>query len=126
MGIYGKAAVRAAHAACGSALSPQEAWMQAIAKLTKSISSRKKNCPRSTFLGLCDEGYVVGIPKGKSTRSEANKRYAIEAVKRLKSKPALATEKKAASVLWEAVGEGRTRESQMDVVLSLWDAKLIR
>ena len=28
-------------------------------------SSRKKGCPQSAFLGLCEDGYVKGIPQGR-------------------------------------------------------------
>jgi hypothetical protein len=45
---------------------------------------KKKGCPKGTFLGLCEEGLVKGIPKGNYTKSVKNKKYAIKAVTVLK------------------------------------------
>ncbi|WP_420865668.1 DUF6979 family protein [Dickeya oryzae] len=39
----------------------------------------KKSCPLSAFLGLCEDGYIKGIPKGKYTKSYKNKKYAVVA-----------------------------------------------
>jgi hypothetical protein len=44
-----------------------------------SPTSRKKDCPRGAFLGLCEEGLVKGIPAGKYTASKDNKAYAVRA-----------------------------------------------
>ena len=88
-----------------------------------SSAARKKPCPRGAFLGLCEEGLVIGIPAGRYTRSLDDKSYAIRAV-------ALLTEGKqhwSTTALWQAVTNGaeKTHNSQMDVVLALWNNDLI-
>ncbi len=89
--------------------------------------SRNKGCPRSTFLGLCENGYVKGVPIGnyKILKNSKNKNYAIKALKLLKSNPHLATLKP--KILWEFVmnGVSKTPNSQMDIVLALWNEGLI-
>jgi hypothetical protein len=91
-------------------------------------SSRKKGCPKSTFLGLCENGYVKGIPRGKYLlRSDSKyKNYAIKAIKLLKNNPQLSNLKP--SNLWELVMNGviKTPNSQMDIVLALWKQNYIQ
>lgn len=43
---------------------------------------QRKGCPKSAFLGLCDEGLIRGVSKGNYTyRSDSlNKAYAVQAV----------------------------------------------
>jgi hypothetical protein len=99
-------------------------WESAMAKLyPTSPSARKKGCPRGAFLGLCEEGLVRGIPAGRYTSSKDNKEYAVRAA-------ALLTEGKqnwSISSLWRAVAIDleKTHNSQMDVVLALWNNDLI-
>jgi hypothetical protein len=88
-----------------------------------SPSAREKGCPRGAFLGLCEEGLVKGIPAGRYTSSKDNKDYAVRAA-------ALLTEGKqnwSTSSLWRAVTNdpAKTHNSQMDVVLALWNNDLI-
>lgn len=33
-------------------------------------TSQRKGCPKGVYLGLCEEGLVKGIPKGKYTKSK--------------------------------------------------------
>ncbi len=85
---------------------------------SKSITGQKKVCPKGTFLGLCEEGYVKGVPTGNYTKSKKNKSYATKAVRLLKEKPSRADNKKQ---LWnKACGsKNKKHNSQMDVVLAL-------
>jgi len=54
---YGKAAVEAAK----TLSNPEYAWDQACNTLCGTQSSSEKPCPRSVFLGLCEEGFVKGV-----------------------------------------------------------------
>ena len=88
-----------------------------------SISSQEKSCPKGTFLGLCEEGLVKGIPKGNYTKSAKNKEYALKAVAILKQNTQTTFSPKE---LWEQLELGDKRSnSQMDVVLALWENGLI-
>ena len=128
-GKYGRAAVLAVELyRTGKANSPEEAWEQAVATIfPDSPSSQEKGCPKGAFLGLCQEGYVVGIDRGDYTTSQDNRRYAIKAVDLLRSDDELADDK---GRLWSQVmdveGTEKRHNSQMDVVTSLWNERLIR
>ncbi|EPM2222449.1 DUF6979 family protein, partial [Escherichia albertii] len=50
MSQYARAALIAYNLVADKSMSPREAWDAAVAKVTKSESSRKKGCPRATFL----------------------------------------------------------------------------
>ncbi len=126
MGIYGNAAVFAAQMCCkDSNLSPLTAWINAIANFTESYESRTKNCPRGAFLGLCEVGAVSGIPRGcyNKTKKNKNKDYALTALNLLKEGASSNQGK-----LWNMViGSGEKHQNgQMDVVISLWEAALLR
>lgn len=122
MGKYGDVALRATrlHAECGS---PCEAWKLAWRELSPTRTS--KSCPRGAYLGLCEEGRVVGIPRGSYTTSRKNKGYAIKAVRLLIEDDSLA--QAGAATLWRRVMHGKhmSENHQMDVVLTLWANKMI-
>ena len=123
MGNYGRAAVRAVKLIHdGTCKNPEDAWRKALNEYTHSESSRNKSCPREAFLGLCEEGIVVGIPAGKYTRSKKNKTYAIKAVEMLRK----SGRKLNQSDLWTEIAPGVAPDGQMDVVLSLWEQGLIK
>jgi hypothetical protein len=126
MNKYGEVAVRAVHLFKDEkAESPRAAWSMAAADIFgEGTSSQEKACPQNAFLGLCEEGLVKGFPSGTYTRSRKNKKYALEAVKILKRHPDWSTDRKR---LWRAVmrGEQKKHNSQMDVVVALWNAGLI-
>ena len=120
---YGEAALMAARQGT-SAVNPIARWESAMEKLyPTSPAAQKKGCPRGAFLGLCEEGLVQGIPAGSYTASKANKAYAVHAVTLLTE----GTEQRSTSALWRAVTNGaeKTHNSQMDVVLALWNNDLI-
>lgn len=110
-----------------AAETPLDAWNQATIELFgANTPAQRKGCPKNAFLGLCEEGLVRGIPKGNYMyRSDSlNKAYAIQAVELLKANPELASDR---NVLWKEVMKGvkKSHNSQMDVVLALWERGLI-
>lgn len=120
MGQYGRAACIAADLLEGKAEeTPRTAWELAMRRVTTSPSSREKPCPRSTFLGLCEEGLVRGVRPGSYTSSSDNKSYALRAIRALVDDPTLASQR---GVLWDLATGGKLkgRNGQLDVVLALW------
>lgn len=126
MGKYGEVAIIAVNLIIGEkATDPIEAWQIAVKKIfPDSESSRKKGCPRSTFLGLCESGYIPGVTEGKYTTSVKNKNYAIKALNLLTTNPDLSHDR---NRLWDLVIDGVAKQhnSQMDIVLSLWENEMI-
>jgi hypothetical protein len=122
MNKYGNAAIRAVkHYTNGQATNPQDAWeMATIAIFGEGTSSQKKGCPKGAFLGLCEEGLVKGIPIGNYTISTKNKNYAVRAVSILKHDSSYVSN---VERLWSAAigGVEKKHNSQMDVVLALWN-----
>jgi hypothetical protein len=126
---YSTIAIKAARLAIGQKVHPVKAWeVCAKAAYPGSETSQKKPCPKSAFLGLCEEGKVEGIPLGKYTRSKENKRYALRALEFLaqsKKRNVLSSE------LWTEVlkyedDKSKRHNSQMEVVLTLWEAGLLK
>ena len=126
MSHYGQAAVEAVELISkGETRRPRQAWENATCvHYERGSWSQRKDCPRSAFLGLCEEGLVKGIQKGKYTRSKMSKAYAVDAVKLLKKFPDLA---KNSTALWiKVMGPYHKKHNQqMDVVLGLWTKNLI-
>jgi hypothetical protein len=101
-----------------------EIWSQSAKEVFETKSAQEKSCPKGTFLGLCEEGLVKGIPKGNYTKSVKNKKYALKAIEVLKQNTQATFSPKE---LWEKLELGDKRSnSQMDVVLALWEADLIK
>ncbi len=120
MGNYGLVALNAVNKLNNmEKMDPCNAWDEAAEFVFPTqISSRTKNCPRSTFLGLCEEGKVKGVKSGRYTKSQANKRYATNALELLQSSPKLTTK-----ALWDMVinnAEPKVHNSQMNVVVALF------
>lgn len=126
MNKYGQVAVLAATNLRGSINSdPVQAWKSAADQVfPDSVSSRDKGCPKSAFLGLCEDGLIKGVDGGNYTRSLDNKRYAVNALAALRRNPSLANDHRA---LWEKVMNGieKSENSQMDVVIALWREGLV-
>jgi hypothetical protein len=134
MAVFGNAAVDAVHIIQnGKAKCPINAWHIAIGNMPVAESTKEKGCPKNTFLGLCEDGYFagIGIPCGNyinSTKDKKNKEYGIQGVKLLRRYPEMALNK---SKLWRKVLEElnenpkKTPESQMDVVVTLWENDLL-
>jgi len=110
----------------GTCNNPSEAWDKALQKYyERKSSSFNKGCPKNAFLGLCEEGLIVGIGPGKYTKSKKNKAYAVKATEYLKQDPGLA---KNIEELWEMATDriGKVHNSQMDIVVALWKKNLIK
>ena len=124
MGKYGQTAKIATELLIDNQTNdPVKAWdIATIQVFPNSISSRSKSCPKNSFLGLCEDGYIVNVMEGNYTRSEKNKDYAIKAISLLSDNPRL-TEKE----LWKLVIDepDKKHNYQMDVVKTLWDNKYI-
>lgn len=126
MGKFGDAAVMAVQLILkGDAHFPDDAWYEATGRIFgEGSASRSKSCPKGAFLGLCEEGYVKGIPKGSYTESFHNKEYALRALTFLRENNDLCNDKKR---LWKLVTEedGTNHNQQMDVVCVLWKQGLV-
>lgn len=126
MGKYGKAAVIAQELLRDSShIDPPEAWKRAVGEVfPESPSARNKGCPKGAFLGLCSDGFIRGIQPGNYTRSSENRRYAVQAARKLKLDSSLAERPQD---LWAEImqGEEKTENCQMDVVISLWKSGVI-
>jgi hypothetical protein len=125
---YARAALRAVeiYYAAPTTVTPQEAWETATTELFGAgTPAQKKGCPKGAFLGLCQAGYVSGIPKGDYTRSEMNREYAVDATELLAVEPQLADNW---PELWKRVlnGVSKQHNSQMQVVIALWQKGLLR
>ena len=126
MGKYGDAAVKATSLIRRAGYRPGDAWKTATKRqFPTQKSAREKGCPRAAYLGLCEEGIVCGVARGNYTRSVLNKQYALEAVQLLCSDPSLASDK---NRLWKKAlkGEDKVENDQMDIVLTLWQNRLIK
>jgi hypothetical protein len=121
MGKYGQVASKAANLLISKKLSnPSDAWdISAKQIFPNSESSRNKGYPRSTFLGLCEDGYIKSVEAGNYTRSKKNKAYALSALTLIEENLALLMNEKE---LWTLVVNHSDKKynSQMDVVISLW------
>jgi hypothetical protein len=111
-------------------ISPVLAWDKAVTvEFPDSISSQKKSCPKNAFLGLCEEGLIEGINSGDYTQSDLNKKYSITAIKILASHK---NKTFSPPELWKAVlkklnaDHEKQHNSQMNVVLALWNEGLIK
>jgi len=121
---YGEAALMAARQAPSADLTPAARWERSMEKLyPTSPAARQKACPRGAFLGLCEAGLVKGIPAGRYTRPKDNGSYAVRAAALLLQ----GAQRWSRSALWQAVtdGAGTRHNSQMDVLLALWNNGLI-
>ena len=86
-------------------------------------SSRKKSCPKNAFLGLCEEGLIADIPQGDYgvNPESLNKCYAVKAALLVFEG---VIDKK---MLWKTVsGDAKTHNSQIDIVLELNKAGLLK
>lgn len=102
-----------------------DGWKNFIYMQTKNENKANKGCPRTAFLGLCEEGYIKNIPVGMYLNKVncKNKQYAIAAIEILKKDDSLKNNPKK---LWELVpNHPNSHNGQMNVVCSLWNANLI-
>ena len=121
---YRIVAVEAAYAA-SKGMHPLDAWNASAAKVFKNnLSCISKGCPKSTFLSLAQLGVILGIKPGEYTQSIENKKYADSALKLLHENSSWSNN---SLKLWERIMNGveKKHNSQMDVVIGLWQAKLL-
>ena len=127
MSKFGNVAVKATEIyRTGKVKSPTCAWKETVKDVfSSSKSSQEKSCPRGAYLGLCEEGYVRGVPAGDYTRSKSNKDHAISALNILRKSPHLASD---TTKLWRKVlnGDSKTHNEQMHVVVALWQSGYIK
>ena len=95
MAKYGDVAIRATRMFQEKIVdSPRDAWDKVVTDIfPNSQSSQEKGCPKDTYLSLCANGLVEGVPPGSYTRSVMNKRYALEAISLLNKEPHFANDK---------------------------------
>lgn len=102
-----------------SKLLPVDAWQSAAEEVFLDRNSlQEKSCPKSAFLGLCEEGLINGVPQGNYTRSEKNKAYAIKALELLRENPQL-SEKEIWQIIFHSQRVKRYNQ-QIDVVIALF------
>ena len=126
MSQYGEVACLAAEMVQeGKEADPPRAWEKAAEKVISSSESRKKGCPRYAFLGLAEEGLIIGICPGNYTNSQDNKKYALAGVNLLREKPDLCNNP---CEMWNRVmrGTNKAHNGQMDVVAALWQNDYVR
>jgi hypothetical protein len=126
MGKYGEAALKAIQY-CNTydTYTPVQAWNRATIELFgEGSSSQVKGCPKNAFLGLCEVGLIKGIQKGRYSKSQKNKAYAIQAVKAIQLNPSAIHNSNA---LWLNVtnNSGISHNGQLDVVIALWKDNLL-
>ena len=96
---------------------PVRAWQESAYEVYPSNQdAREKSCPKCAFLGLCEEGYVKGVPKGNYTTSIENKAYAIASLDFIETKLVLSSNE-----LWLKLNMDIPHEAQMDVVKALYN-----
>lgn len=95
----------------------EQAWEKASCQVFKKGSaSQKKGCPKNAFLGL--------FSNSPSAKSSKNGTYARNALAILRDNP---NKSYSVNELWAAViPEPKVHNSQMDVVLALWNQKRIK
>jgi hypothetical protein len=128
VGKYGEAAIKAVNLIKEDINldNPITAW-DIVTKEIFGVGtpSQVKVCPRNTFLGLCEAGLIQGISKGTYTKSKKNKAYGLKAISLIESDISLLINQRS---LWELTTGNNTKvhNSQMDVVVSLWNKQLIK
>lgn len=106
-------------------VNPQVAWERASGKLNPtSIDAATKGCPRTTFLTLCEEGYVRGVQRGHFADGRENAEHALALARLLVHDSDLADSSTAR--LWKLAGGGAKKENgQVDVAVALSRAGLL-
>ena len=126
---YKLVALKAAELAGDKKVNPVDAWERcAKNEYPNKPLSEKKGCPKNAFLGLCAEGYVKGVAAGNYTSSVDNKRYARNAIEVLVTNK---NRKFNAVELWREIlkketDKTKTHNSQMSVVIALWENGFIK
>ena len=126
MGQHGRIAHHVVRRVVADGVNPETTWAEVAAQLyADSPALQMHGSACSTFLGLCSEGLVVGVPAGKYECSRRDKSFGMVAVRILREEPSLVFDQDA---LWRHVLNGRDvrHNAQMDVVCTLFRANLIK
>ena len=125
MNKYGQAAIKAAEP---SELRnfPIEAWEKATFEIFGDLPSQKKGCPKSTFLALAEKGLVKNILPGSITKAKENKEYALKAIYILIENSKQPSSLSSIELWYKVQNIDKKYNSQMDVVLALWNNNLIK
>ena len=103
---------------------PAVAWKKATKKFFPvSTNLQDKSCPKGAFLGLCNAGLIKGVPPGSYTRATKNGSYAVKAVDILKQNRFLVSQ---LDMLWKKIAPTISHNHQLEVVVGLWKADLIK
>ncbi|EAA5227707.1 hypothetical protein MA689_003835 [Salmonella enterica] len=122
MNKYAIAALKAHHyLVVSKSMSPREAWATAVAEVTESESSRKKGCPRATFLTLADCGYLQGI-EARHEEKKGGKLYqrAIQVANLILDFPAISKSELADKTCY------KDSQGSYDIVLALAQKGLLK
>lgn len=85
---------------------------------------RERTVPRLLFLGLCSVGAVVGVPAGSYIRPNLpNQKHAVAGLELLRERGDVF---ESGLKLWRTLGLTQHHDYQMDVLLALWRAGLLR
>ena len=133
-GNYGKVAIGATRHIQEAGGEPEDAWYKIAKEIFKEkTDSIEKGCPRNAYLGLCEDGLIVGVPKGNCIKGrkgkKLNKSRAVHAVRMLYNNSSL--ENDTPRKLWSKLMKDRKEDpykhhdGQMDVVLALWHEGMI-
>lgn len=124
MNKYAEISIKAIEKIQNRQITPVDAWKEAAKEVfPNNPASIEKSCPKSAFLGLCEDGYVKGVPPGKYTRSQDNKKYVIEALELLKLENSLSEKE-----LWEKIDKKskKVHNQQMNVVKILFEKDYLK
>lgn len=124
MNKYAQVAIKAIELVNKKELDIINAWKICAKEVFGDTPSALKGCPRNAFLGLCEEGMILGIEKGNYTTSLKNKTYALNAVEEIKMDESLVNNPRA---LWKkVVSSNKAHNQQMNVVCELYKRGLIK
>ncbi|ELO2075660.1 hypothetical protein R0M20_000399 [Salmonella enterica] len=122
MNKYAIAALKAHHyLVVSKSMSPREAWATAVAEVTESESSRKKGCPRATFLTLADCGYLQGI-EARHEEKKGGKLYqrAIQVANLILDLPTISKAELVDKTCY------KDRQGSYDIVIALAQGRLLQ
>ena len=118
---YGQIAVDAAN---GFQQSVNAALLQAWSNSLKINNTNDKDCPRVAFLGLCEDGFVAGVPKGNYIQKSGVSRIKPKAIRIrniiMNSKPPFIPTQPKTSIWTQAGGTGQD-QGVIDVVYTLFN-----
>lgn len=100
-------------------IEPRQAWQISVEEIFKeSPSAISKNCPKSAFLVLCQEGLINGVPKGNYTDAIETKDYILSGLELIKNDSTLANNP---SKLWDkVVNENKAHNQRMHILCDIY------